>query len=153
MGRTTNGRGFPWDTAPQYLLRDLDAIYGERFCRRVQSLLIEEVITTPRSPWQNPYVERIIGSIRGYGRRACRARPRCDARSTRDLWRFRRWRRSDRLSLLERGPTRSYQRFADGQTDWGFCHKYGFEPNDRQSYPPFEEKLRTKQACINTVYC
>jgi hypothetical protein len=54
---------------------------------------------------------------------------------------------------FERGPTRSYQRFADGQTDWGFCHKYGFEPNDRQSYPPFDEKLRTKQACINTVYC
>jgi hypothetical protein len=59
MGRTTNGRGFPWDTAPQYLLRDLDAIYGEHFCRRVQSLLIEEVITAPRSLGQNPYVERI----------------------------------------------------------------------------------------------
>ncbi|HZC00709.1 MAG TPA: hypothetical protein VE844_04905, partial [Gammaproteobacteria bacterium] len=48
---------------------------------------------------------------------------------------------------------RSHQCFADRQTDWKFCHKYGFEPNDRQSYPPFDEKLRTKQACINTVYC
>lgn len=39
-------------------------VYGERFRRRVRSLLIKEVITAPRSPWQNPYVERIIGSIR-----------------------------------------------------------------------------------------
>lgn len=55
---------FPWDTAPKYLLRDRDATYGEGFRRRVQSLLIKEVITAPRSPWQNAYVERIIGSIR-----------------------------------------------------------------------------------------
>ena len=55
---------FPWETAPRYLLRDRDAIYGERFRHRVHSLLIEEVITAPRSPWQNPYVERIIRSIR-----------------------------------------------------------------------------------------
>ena len=48
---------FPWETAPPYLLRDRDAIYGERFRHRVHSLLIEEVITAPRSPWQNPYVE------------------------------------------------------------------------------------------------
>jgi len=57
-------RPFPWDTAPAYLLRDHDAIYGDRFRRRVSSLLIKEVLTAPRSPWQNPYVERIIGSIR-----------------------------------------------------------------------------------------
>ena len=43
---------FPWETAPRYLLRDRDAIYGERFRHRVHSLLIEEVITAPRSPWQ-----------------------------------------------------------------------------------------------------
>jgi putative transposase len=55
---------FPWDTAPTYLLRDRDAIYGSRFRRRVHSLGIEEVITAPRSPWQNAYIERIIGSIR-----------------------------------------------------------------------------------------
>ncbi|MBA3492865.1 MAG: transposase [Gammaproteobacteria bacterium] len=55
---------FPWDTAPRYLLRDRDKIYGDRFRRRVSSLLIKEVLTAPRSPWQNPYVERIIGSIR-----------------------------------------------------------------------------------------
>jgi len=45
---------FPFDTAPQYLIRDRDGIYGKRFRRRVQSLEIEEVVTAPRSPWQNP---------------------------------------------------------------------------------------------------
>ncbi|MGH8532794.1 MAG: integrase core domain-containing protein, partial [Gammaproteobacteria bacterium] len=46
---------FPWDTAPAYLLRDRDAIYGNCFRRRVSSLLIKEVLTAPRSPWPNPY--------------------------------------------------------------------------------------------------
>ena len=55
---------FPWDTAPRYLLRDRDGSYGQRFHERVQAMGIEEVITAPRSPWQNPYVERLIGSIR-----------------------------------------------------------------------------------------
>ncbi len=55
---------FPFDSAPRYLLRDRDSIYGGRFRNRVKSLGIDEVLTAPRSPWQNPYVERIIGSIR-----------------------------------------------------------------------------------------
>jgi transposase InsO family protein len=55
---------FPWDTAPRYLLRDRDASYGSYFCRRVEAMGITEVITAPRSPWQNAYVERVIGSIR-----------------------------------------------------------------------------------------
>ena len=55
---------FPWDTAPRYLLRDRDASYGTNFRRRVKAMGIVEVITAPRSPWQNPYVERVIGSIR-----------------------------------------------------------------------------------------
>jgi transposase InsO family protein len=55
---------FPWDEAPRYLLRDRDSIYGAQFRRRVDSLGIEEVITAPRSPWQNPFAERLIGSIR-----------------------------------------------------------------------------------------
>jgi putative transposase len=45
---------FPWDTAPRYLLRDRDASYGQAFRDRVQAMGIEEVVTTPRSPWQNP---------------------------------------------------------------------------------------------------
>lgn len=55
---------FPWDTVPKYLLRDRDGIYGRHFQSRVQNMRIEEVKTAPRSPWQNPYVERLIGSIR-----------------------------------------------------------------------------------------
>ena len=55
---------FPWETAPRYLLRDRDGVYGPYFIRRVEGLGIDEVRTAPRSPWQNPYVERVIGSIR-----------------------------------------------------------------------------------------
>src|ERR1700676_2963104 len=55
---------FPWDTAPRYLLRDRDASYGTNFRRRVEAMGIVDVITAPRSPWQNAYVERVIGSIR-----------------------------------------------------------------------------------------
>jgi transposase InsO family protein len=49
---------------PKYLIRDRDAIYGKIFSRRAQTLGIEEVLTAYRSPWQNPYAERVIGSIR-----------------------------------------------------------------------------------------
>src|SRR4029450_6579745 len=55
---------FPWDEAPRYLLRDRDRIHGVSFRQRVQHMGIEEVIIAPRSPWQNSYVERLIGSIR-----------------------------------------------------------------------------------------
>ena len=55
---------FPFDTAPRYLLRDRDAIYGDRFRRRVRNLGVKEVMIAPSSPWQSPYVERLIGSIR-----------------------------------------------------------------------------------------
>ena len=55
---------FPWDSAPRYLLRDRDCIYGERFKHRVQSMVIKEVVTAFHSPWQNAYVERLNGSIR-----------------------------------------------------------------------------------------
>jgi len=55
---------FPEDSAPRYLLRDRDQIYGEEFRLRVKGMQIEEVIAAPRSPFQNPYAERVIGSIR-----------------------------------------------------------------------------------------
>lgn len=55
---------FPIDTAPRYLLRDRDRIYGDTVQQRIESLAINEVLTAPRSPWQNPFVERVIGSIR-----------------------------------------------------------------------------------------
>ena len=55
---------FPNDTAPAYLLRDRDPVYGEAFRHRVHGLRIDEVLTTPQSPWQNPFAERLIGSVR-----------------------------------------------------------------------------------------
>jgi putative transposase len=55
---------FPWDEAPRYLLRDRDRIYGADFRRQVRNMGIKEVLIAPRSPWQNPFVERLIGSIR-----------------------------------------------------------------------------------------
>jgi len=55
---------FPFETAPRYVLRDRDGIYGNEFQRRVARMGIEQVCTAPRSPWQNPYVERLIGSVR-----------------------------------------------------------------------------------------
>jgi putative transposase len=55
---------FPEETAAKYLLRDRDSIYGEAFTRRVDHMGIRQVITASRSPWQNPFAERVIGSIR-----------------------------------------------------------------------------------------
>jgi len=55
---------FPEDTAPKYMIRDRDGIYGKRFHGRVEGMGIEQVLTAPQSPWQNPYAERLVGSIR-----------------------------------------------------------------------------------------
>jgi len=55
---------FPWDSAPRYLLHDRDCIYGTAFRQRVGEMGIREALTAPRSPWQNPYAERFIGSLR-----------------------------------------------------------------------------------------
>jgi transposase InsO family protein len=50
--------------AKRYLIRDRDSIYGDEFRRRVHSLAMKEVVTAPRSPWQNAFAERLIGSVR-----------------------------------------------------------------------------------------
>jgi len=55
---------FPWETAPSHLVRDRDSTYGKIFCSRLRAMGIEEVLTAPRSPWQNACAERVIGSIR-----------------------------------------------------------------------------------------
>ncbi len=55
---------FPWDEAPEYLVRDRDAVYGEVVKRRLRGLGIRDRPIAPRSPRQNAYVERLIGSIR-----------------------------------------------------------------------------------------
>ena len=55
---------FPGDQAPRFLVRDRDSIYGKYFRQRVEHMGIEQVVIAYRSPWQSPYVERLIGSVR-----------------------------------------------------------------------------------------
>ena len=57
-------QAFGWECTLDYLIRDRDACYGNLFVRRVRSLGIRDRPTSPRSPWQNGYAERLIGSIR-----------------------------------------------------------------------------------------
>jgi len=55
---------FPWGKAPTYLVRDNDGAYGQAFLTRVRAMGTRDRPTSPRSPWQNPYVERLIGTLR-----------------------------------------------------------------------------------------
>lgn len=55
---------FPWDEAPRWIVRDNDGAYGMKFRRRLKAMGIGDKPTLPRSPWQNGYVERLIGSVR-----------------------------------------------------------------------------------------
>src|SRR4029453_12333532 len=55
---------FPDDSVPSYLLRDRDTVYGDAVRQRVKGMGIAEILTAPHSPWQNPFAERLIGSIR-----------------------------------------------------------------------------------------
>ena len=55
---------FPYDTAPHFLHRDRDGIYGNEVVGTIHAMGIEEVLSAPRSPWQNPYCERLIGTLR-----------------------------------------------------------------------------------------
>jgi len=57
-------QAFRWDSAPRYLLRDRDSIYGRDVIEQVKAMGIQEGLSTPRSPWQRAYVERVIGTIR-----------------------------------------------------------------------------------------
>ena len=55
---------FPDDSTPADLLRDRDTVYGDAFRQRVKGMGIREVLTAPSCPWQNPFAERLIASIR-----------------------------------------------------------------------------------------
>ena len=55
---------WPWASAPRFILRDRDTIYGSESLQTARAMEIEDVLTAPRSPWQNPFVERVIGSLR-----------------------------------------------------------------------------------------
>src|SRR3954463_6026216 len=58
------GEAFPWESAPRYLLRDRDRIFGKDFVDQVEAMGIKQVLSAPRAPWQRAYVERLIGTIR-----------------------------------------------------------------------------------------
>src|SRR3979409_1343862 len=55
---------YGWNVAPRYIIRDRDALYSDVFIRRLRAMSIRDRPTAPRSPWQNGYCERAIGSIR-----------------------------------------------------------------------------------------
>jgi transposase InsO family protein len=54
---------FPWDQALRYLIRDRDHAFAG-WANSAKAMRIEEVLTAPRSPWRNAYVERFIRSVR-----------------------------------------------------------------------------------------
>jgi hypothetical protein len=55
---------WPWDSAPRFVIQDRDGIYGPELQTAMRAMGIEEVVLAPRAPWQNPFVERVIGSLR-----------------------------------------------------------------------------------------
>ncbi len=55
---------FPWEDAPQYMIRDRDGVYGTTATRRLRAMGIRDKPIAPASPWQNGFAERLIGSIR-----------------------------------------------------------------------------------------
>jgi len=55
---------FPFEQIPRYLLRDRDSVFGGEFREGVKAMGTKEVLSTPRSPWQRAYMERVIGTIR-----------------------------------------------------------------------------------------
>jgi transposase InsO family protein len=56
---------FPWDSAPRYLIRDRDTAMAPSFVQQLRAMGIRDRPIAPRSPWQNAYVERLIGTING----------------------------------------------------------------------------------------
>ena len=62
--RSRSLEAFPWDEAPRCLIRDRDTSYGVAVTRRLRAMGIRDRPISPRSPWQNGHVERLIGSIR-----------------------------------------------------------------------------------------
>jgi hypothetical protein len=55
---------FPWDEAPDYLIRDRDGAYGQAVTKRLAAMRTRDHPIAARSPWQNGHAERLIGSIR-----------------------------------------------------------------------------------------
>ena len=64
MDRAATAGGIPWDSAPRFLLRDRDRIFGSGFTKQVEEFGMEEVLGAPGVPLQRAYIERVIGTIR-----------------------------------------------------------------------------------------
>ena len=108
---------FPWDSAPKYLLRDRDAIYGGTCRKRIRAMGIEQVLSAPRSPWQNPFVERLIGTLR----RDCLDHV---------------------VALNERHLRRIIARYLDYYHDWRTHLSLAMDaPNPRMVHPPNEGRV------------
>jgi putative transposase len=108
---------FPWDSAPKYLLRDRDAIYGEAFQKRLRGIGIEPILSAPRSPWQNPFVERLIGTLR----RDCLDHV---------------------IALNERQLKRVIARYLDYYHDWRTHLSLSMDaPNPRTVHPPDQGRV------------
>jgi len=57
-------QAFPFDTAPRFLVRDRDRIYGDEVQQAIENMRIEQLVISPRSPWQNGYCERVVGTLK-----------------------------------------------------------------------------------------
>jgi hypothetical protein len=55
---------YGWQQTPRYIVRDRDCVYGDVILQRLRAMGIRDRPISPRSPWQNGYSERLIGSIR-----------------------------------------------------------------------------------------
>ncbi len=94
---------FPYETVPRYQIRDRDCVYGANIVARVRGRGIEEVLTAPKSPWQSPYVERLMGSGATF--------PRFKSTAATPTWTY----SHSALELRDRlMPQRSFE---DGQAD------------------------------------
>jgi hypothetical protein len=88
-GLRRSAEAFPWQETPQYLRRDRDAVYGYVVRQRLAAMGIRDRPTTARSPWQNGYIERPVGSIPPRMHRSChRARRRPSAQNAQTLRRL-----------------------------------------------------------------
>ena len=62
--RAPAARTFPWETAPRFLLRYRDSIFGHEFVQQLKTMGIKQILSTPKAPRQRAYIERLIGTIR-----------------------------------------------------------------------------------------
>jgi len=57
-------QAFPFDTAPRFIIRDRDGVYGDAVRRAIGFIGSEELVIAARSPWQNGYCERVVGTLK-----------------------------------------------------------------------------------------